>query len=321
MLLKSADDKSKRLTLLEDLQKSQLLDFSQKKWLREELMRVKKGIQGEKDSAHYIDSYFKDGENHVVLHDLRFVVDGDVSQIDHLIINRGAGIYLIETKNYSGNLVINEHGEFTAEYDDLKFGIPSPIEQSHRHERVLVKLLDRLEIVGRTQKQPDFHHLVMLHPKARIERPDSKAFDTTNVIKSDQFPSWHKQFVNTFGVGAILKVVLNLRSLDTIREWGEKLKRQHRPADLMTLPEFMRPKQSEAPKPSAAVAVTSVETATAKQFKSINSDQPTPQSAKRLICAQCGVKISYPEGKFCWNNSQKFGGQQYCREHQAAFKA
>ena len=113
MLLKSADDKSRRLALLEDLQRSPVLDFTQKKWLKEELMRQKKGIQGERESAFYLNSHFKDGVNHVVLHDLRFAFDGEVAQIDHLIINRAFGIYLIETKNYAGNLVINDHGEFT----------------------------------------------------------------------------------------------------------------------------------------------------------------------------------------------------------------
>jgi hypothetical protein len=54
---------------------------------------------------------------------LRFVLDGEVAQIDHLIINRGMGMYLVETKNYAGNLVINDHGEFTVEYDDVQFGI------------------------------------------------------------------------------------------------------------------------------------------------------------------------------------------------------
>jgi hypothetical protein len=64
------------------------------------------------------------------LHDLRLVVDGDVAQIDHLIINRGIGMYLIETKNYKGNLIINDHGEFTFEYDNGdRYGIPSPLEQ------------------------------------------------------------------------------------------------------------------------------------------------------------------------------------------------
>ena len=85
MLLKSADDKSKRLALLDDLQKSSQLDPQQKKWLRNDLQRCKKGIQGERESSHYLGSYFKDGENHVVLHDLRLVFEEEVAQIDHLV--------------------------------------------------------------------------------------------------------------------------------------------------------------------------------------------------------------------------------------------
>ena len=154
MLLKSADDKSKRLALLEELQRSKLLDPNQRKWLRDELMRQRKGMQGERDSAHYLDLYFKDAKNHVVMHDLRFVVDGDVAQIDHMLISRTFQIYFLETKNYGGNLVINDHGEFTVEYEDGRYGIPSPLEQSRRHERILGQLLEKLEIVGRTQKQP-----------------------------------------------------------------------------------------------------------------------------------------------------------------------
>ncbi|MDB5869924.1 MAG: hypothetical protein JWP96_2256 [Polaromonas sp.] len=114
-------------------------------------MRLKKGIHGERESAYYLDSYFnKDDENRVILHDLRFVIDDEVTQIDHLIMNRAGKIFLLETKNYACNLVINAHGEFTAEYDNARFGIPSPIEQSLRHERALCKLLERLDIVGRT---------------------------------------------------------------------------------------------------------------------------------------------------------------------------
>lgn len=327
MLLKSADDKSKRLALLEELQRSQLLDQDQKKWLRDALMRLKKGIQGEHESAHYLDSYFKNGENHVVLHDLRFVVDGEVAQIDHLIINRFVGIYLLETKNYAGNLVINEHGEFSVEYDQRRFGIPSPIEQSLRHERVLCKLLENLEIVGRTQKQTEFHHVVMLHPKATIVRPPAKAFDTSNVIKADQFPTWHQSFAEKVGVGSMFKNILNMRNLDTIKEWGEKLMRQHRPVDLLALPDFMLPREpskaaasvSTFAAPVSIGSVAPVKQAQVKDFSSATAPQPSEEPAKRLICAHCAAKISFPEGKFCWNNVRRFGGVAYCREHQALF--
>lgn len=337
MLLKSADDKSKRLALLEDLQRSPNIDAFQKNWLHDELMRLKKGIQGERDSAYYLDNYFKDGENHVVLHDLRFVVDDEVAQIDHLIINRMLGIYLLETKNYACNLIINDRGEFTAEYESgRRFGVASPLEQSLRHERVLCKLFERLDIVGRTQKQLNFYHVVMLHPKAIIERPATKVFDTHNVIKSDQFPSWHKSFVDQIGVGTLLKSALNVRSIDTIKEWGEKLKRQHRPADFLDLPDFMRPKKPvqpsapapvfSAPTPLSRPAPPPIQTpasapvpAPAPAQHSSPAAAPSQEPAKRLICAHCSAKISFPEGKFCWNNAKRFGGVAYCREHQALF--
>lgn len=319
MLIKSADDKTKRLRLLEELQGSPVLDSRQRDWLKDEFWRVKKGIEGERDAAFHIDSLLRDGENHAVLHDLRIKVGDDIAQIDHLVINRAAHFILIETKCFAGDVSINEAGEFTVAYGSGKrFGVPSPIAQSQRHERVLSKLLERLEIGGRFGTEPRFHHLVMLHPKAIIQRPDPKRYDTGNVIKADQFGEWRERYVDAAfsGLGA-LGIAVNFRASSTVRDWGEKIARQHRPDDLLVLPEFMRPKSALAAsvaKPAPAPIIAS--SAPAKP-EPIGEDTP----AKRLICASCGIKISYPEGKFCWNNAKRFGGLQYCREHQAGFAA
>lgn len=312
MILKHADDKSKRLALLQELQNSPVLDQKQKGWLREELVRLREGVRGEKESAFFLDQYFKGGENHVLLHDLRISFEGDVAQIDHLIFNRGIGAYLIETKNYSGNVIINEHGEFTIDYGDERFGVPSPLEQSQRHARILQRLLDRLEIKSRTGGPLECYHLVMFHPKAVITRPKNAEFDASNVIKADQFPSWHHQFVEKeFGVVKLLQAAANLRSLDTLKEWGEKLVRQHRPAPQLDLPDFMQPRASKPTAVQASVGTVSAPSAT----KAV-----APVAEKRkLLCATCGTKITFAEGKFCWNQEQRFGGYQYCREHQAAF--
>ncbi len=305
MLLKQADDKSRRLALLEDLQQSPRLDMRQKQWLRAELQRCRKGIQGERESAFHLDSYFKGRDTHVVMHDLRFVFEGDIAQIDHLLINRAGHFFLIETKNYSGDLDVNDHGEFTAWYDRDSYGVPSPLEQSKRHERILLRLLERLEIATRTDKQPPVHHVVMMHPKAKIRRPDASLFDTSFLIKADQFPSWHQQFVDGIGVTTLLKVMVNIRDAETIRGWGEKLMRQHRPDDLLALPDFMRRRPETAARQTPAVPSA--------------QDQATPP--RKLICAHCRAKISFAEGKYCWNNEKRFGGLQYCREHQALFAA
>jgi len=316
MLLKSADDKSKRLALLEDLQKSTLLDTRQKEWLRDELRRLTTGIKGEQAAAFYLDGHYKDGQNNVLLHDLRLVVDDEVAQIDHLVINRTGYMVLIETKNYAGDLEMNAHGEFTVRYGRERYGIPSPYEQSRRHARILGKLLERLEISTRTDKLPDFHNVVMMHPKAIIQRPDPKAFDTSFLIKADQFPAWHDKLVEGTSTGGIFKALLNVRSTDTIKEWGEKLKRQHRPADMLALPDFMQPKPHlaqvlQTPKPAAPVPKA--------EPAAVAPAEADASLAKKLICAHCREKISYPEGKFCWNNAKRFGGLQYCREHQGLF--
>lgn len=317
MLIKSADEKSKRLALLEDLQRSPLLDRRQQEWLRDELHRTKRGIAGERDAAHYLDNYLKDDPHRALLHDLRFVVDGDVVQIDHMIITRSMFVYLLETKNFNGNLRINEFGEFSVEYrGERVFGIPSPMEQSRRHEGPLRKLFDALGIQGRNGATAQIHHCVLVHPSSLIHRPSAKKLDTTNVIKADQFRAWHERFQEQAGVGSVLGSILNIRGSDTIKEFAQKLVRQHRPADLLALPDLMKPRT-----PSEGASPPLPPRAPIAAIAAASGTSPTQTtSSRKLVCATCGSRITFAEGKYCWNNEGRFGGFQYCREHQAAIR-
>lgn len=325
LIIKKADDKTKRLDLLSDLRKSPLLNADQLGWLDDEIKRVRRGIEGERDAAFYIDSYLKDSRNHAVIHDLRLEVDDEVAQIDHLFFNRMLHFFLVETKCFNGNLVINEHGEFTISYPNGKaFGIPSPIQQSKRHERILAKVLERLEITGRLGVKPTFHHLVLLHPKAIIKRPGSSIFDTSRVLKADALPTWHQNWINKdTGIVDTFTGVLTIRSSDTIKEWAEKLVRQHRPGDVLNLPGFMAPRTSspQVEQPAATYAARPAATKnpplpTPVAGQTISPSAPDESIKRKLICATCGSKISFAEGKYCWNNEQRFGGFQYCRPHQ-----
>ncbi len=340
MIIKTADDKTKRLTLLEDLKASPLLDARQKDWLRQELLRTQRGLQGERDAAHYIDARFKDSEAHAVLHDLRFEVEGEVAQIDHMVITRALCIYLFETKCFAGNVKINERGEFTVTYPgERAFGVPSPLEQSRRHERLLLKVLARLEISGRLGIQPQFVHAVLLHPKAIITRPDAKAFNTDDVIKADHIATWHKAMAErSISMFETLSLAVNMRGSDTLKALAEKLARQHRPINPLNLPDFMAPKAKPARSRPAAVPVATVAQASAVERQPTRpapplapepsaAPAPTPtipaatttppeHLRRKLICVACNAKISFAEGKFCWGNEARFGGLQYCRAHQ-----
>lgn len=326
MLLKSTDDPTRRLQLLEALRSSPRLDRWQKGKLDEYLQRKKTGLQGERDAAHYIDTHLRDGENHAVLHDFRFEIDGFVAQIDHLIIGRGFHFYLLESKNFGGNLHINDLGEFTAEYGRERFGISSPLEQSRRHEAMFVRLLEDLGISGRFTRRPTVFHAVLLHPRAMITRPAAGTFDTSMIIKADQFDTWRQKKVDSLGVATVLWMAANVASMDTITEWGRTIAARHKPEDALALPDWLKP-QPEKARPPAPVRLA-VREADPKPYAAVPPNlvapSPTIKTAphaepRKLICATCGEKISFPEGKFCWNNEKRFGGLQYCREHQKAF--
>lgn len=175
MLIKHADDKSKRLAFLQELQNSPNLTKTQKDWLHDELWRLRQGIKGEKDAAYYINADYRDDPDCAVLHDLRIVEEGEVAQIDHLLVGRNFMI-LLETKNFTGNVRINAQGEFSVIYPSGKrMGIASPLEQSRRHEKILRKLLDRLGIKARLGASIRMQHLVLFHPQTILQRPDSKS--------------------------------------------------------------------------------------------------------------------------------------------------
>ena len=224
MLIKLADDHSKRLALLESLQNDAALDRKQRDWLQSQIWALRLGASGERNAAYYIDHHYKDSTKVAVIHDLRLEMDDEVAQIDHMIISRGLMFYLFETKNFSGNLSINEHGEFTVHYGSGARGIPSPLEQSRRHEKVLSKWLDRLGITGRLGSKPQFFHAVLIDPQRTITRPNERKLDTSNVIKADQIDVWRNKHVDkSISVTQTLTAVMNLRGADTVREWAEKL--------------------------------------------------------------------------------------------------
>jgi hypothetical protein len=314
MLIKAADDKTKRLRLLEDLQSSSKLDSRQKDWLGKELRNTKQGMQGEKSAAHYLDNYLATSKNFMVIHDLRISVEGEVAQIDHLLVGR-AFFILLETKTFGGDIDVNDRGEFSVQYPGERvYDIPSPYEQSRRHENVLQKLLEKLEIRPRTGKRHQMEHVVLVDPNRAIRRPNDRHLDTSFLVKADQFPDWHKKWADKNpGVVELFSTLLDVRGQDTIKEWAEKISRQHRPTSLLDLPDFMKPRNGLLePSPAISVNVSKTPAQRAAQL---------PAAEKRkLACASCGVKISFSEGKFCWNQEQRFGGYQYCREHQQAFK-
>lgn len=305
MLIKSADDKSNRIALLEGWLMSTRLNQKQREWIVAELSNLRKGIQGERDAAFYIDSYYRDNGNYAVIHDLRLVVNEDVAQIDHLLVNRLGHFYLLETKNYNANINITDHGEFSVSYgNEAPYGIQSPIEQSRRHGKVLTTLLDQLKIHPRLGFERQLHHVVLIDPKGLINRSNSPQFDTSMVIKSDQFKSWHEKHINkVVNPVSFLPLLAQFKLKSSVEELAKLLVNHHQPANQLYLPEWLKPSNKQL---------------TINEEKSIK--QAVPETAKaNYFCAKCKCTISTPVFNFSINNKQRFGGRAYCMVHQKDF--
>ena len=149
---------------------------------------------------------------------------------------------------------------------------------------------------------------VLVDPKAAIKRPDAKLFDSSMVIGADQFRTWQLAHLDK-EVGAIdvITTLFDVRGSDTLKELAEKIVRQHKPENPLALPDWLTPKLAPLK--------------TAEPQKLLTKEVTTlkPQGKKTLTCMKCGMKITYEEGKFCWNNEKRFSGGQYCRPHQSSF--
>lgn len=82
------------------------------------------------------------GPGFEVLNDLTFVVDGDSTQIDHVVIST-RGVFLIETKNFSGRIFgKTTDSHWTQMVGRTKRQFQNPLRQNHKHVRFLSEHLD-----------------------------------------------------------------------------------------------------------------------------------------------------------------------------------
>lgn len=98
------------------------------------------GHAAEKQMAFYLKRAFQDNEEIQVINDLRLEMDGDVAQIDHLVIHR-FGFFIIESKSVTAHVSVNEYGEWARQFSSYTKGMPSPVQQAKRQADFLLKLL------------------------------------------------------------------------------------------------------------------------------------------------------------------------------------
>ncbi len=232
MIIKKMDSKQEEIAELTALLKGKLTP-NQRFMIERELKAIKSGVSGEKDSAYYIDFYFRNSKNWAVIHDLRLEHIGQVAQIDHLLMNRLFDIYVLESKNFSCKLKISPGGEFQTYYGKEYIGIPSPIEQNKRHIYFLDLFLKQHDILPKRMGisiRPRFKSFVLVSPKSIITRPPEKKFDTSSIIKADTLRTQIDQEVDKLrNPLADFAAISKLSSSSIVMQTAKTLARFHKP--------------------------------------------------------------------------------------------
>ncbi len=256
--------------------------------IEQEIRFLRAGNKGEQESAYFINFECGPSKNRVVLHDLRFEVNGRVAQIDHLMINRLLDVYVFETKHFNTGIKITEEGEFLRwnDYKKTFEGMASPLEQNERHIQVLRDVFDKIDMPTRLglRLTPSFQTLILVSPNARIDRP--KTFDTSRVVKADVLGKTIKkdnEETTVFNaIGSVAKIV----SMETIEDIGRQLMLRHSPISINYAAKFGLDKiqQQLSPEPRTP------EKAEAK---------PAEQVKEVPKCRACGSnKLSIQYGKY-----------------------
>ena len=191
MQIKAADPREPDILALERFLDRPDIPPATAKRIEVEIRRIQAGAKAERDAAYQVELYFGRSQNWATIHDLRIEVGGLAAQMDHLILNRLAEVWVCESKSFAEGVSINEHGEWSRWWHGRQEGMPSPIEQNRRHihllERVFEDGLAPLpRRLGLAPMKPRLRSLVLVSDNARISRPQRKVNGLDEVIKAEQ---------------------------------------------------------------------------------------------------------------------------------------
>lgn len=120
-------------------------------------------IKGDK-GEEMVTNVLKDFRGYL-LNDYTFFHRRTSVQVDHILILE-SGIYIIETKNWSGRIVGEEWDEYWTQYNGSKKQMYNPVLQNWRH---IERLKDRLREFFSLDNLPIYSIIVLPNPSARIE--------------------------------------------------------------------------------------------------------------------------------------------------------
>ena len=154
-------------------------------------VQVQAGRRAEEQMAFYLRRAFAEDAATTVLNGLRVERQGEVAQIDHLLISTH-GFILIESKSVTTKIRVNAQEEWSRQMGPTWKGMPSPLLQVERQAQLLRALLNdhvdhffrKVLMIQFTFASVPFDGLVAISDSGVIQRP--AGFAANQVLKADQ---------------------------------------------------------------------------------------------------------------------------------------
>ena len=204
----------------------------------------------------------------------------------------------MESKNYYYGVKITAEGEFLV-WDGKSYqAIESPFEQNQRHIQALKQSIDDRKLAPRRLGLAipiNYRNIVLISPTSKLLKPSTSTFNLSSVIKADALGPVVEKDIDKKSIVEAPKIIAG----DTLREFGEKLVRLHRPKFINYAAKFGlqdAETQDVSPVPTVSTPVASV------------SSPVSHGKTSKLICRSCN---STKEMTVVYG---KFGYYAKCRE-------
>lgn len=257
MIIKTKDNSQDQIDYLSDLLERDFSD-DKKSLIEREIKNLYSGKKGEETSAYYLDFDLGKSKNWMAIHDLRLEHEGNVAQIDHLLIGRMMDIYVIESKNFTSGVSISDEGDFSYFYKNRPYGIPSPIAQNERHIRLLDRLLSDSDLLPKRlglKLKPSFKNIVLVSPSGRLSKPKKGTYDCSMVMKSDKFFERFSNDVKDDSLASMMNLT-KIISQASLKLFAEKLVLLHKPITINYVDKFGLKMNSSVDKDVIEIAET-----------------------------------------------------------------
>lgn len=242
------------------------------------------GRKAEEQMAFFLRRFFGNSADVDVLNGLRIELDGEVAQMDHLVLHPH-GLLIVESKSVAGSVQIKDDGQWIRWYAKQPSGMRSPVTQARMQSMLLKALLEKAVRQKGFFDTVRFDVLVAISDTGTIQWPASGALP--EVCKADQVPDrviWQLEQVRR----GQLPDVLTDQHRQVVAEF---LRKAHKPFDrtMAMVAEAVAPARMEQP---AAVA----------QHSPGSPAPETPPSKAQLptkACKHCGAEgLELLYGKF-----------------------